>query len=131
MNPRKILYWLVWLIAASTLVSGVVQMVYPSFVLGLVAAARTPSTNHFFGIVGMFMALFGGMLLHALYAPVKQPVAIFWATLQKFGASTAVAIGVERNVFGRIALAIAAFDFVSGILVGWYWMGTKTGKELD
>ena len=125
MNAPKVLYWLVWIIAVSTLISGVVQMAAPSFVLGLVSGEITASTAHFFGIVGMFMALFGGMLLHALYAPARQSVAIFWTMWQKFGASIAVTIGVERHLFGKMALAIAAFDFASGILVGWYWMHAK------
>ncbi|HWX56069.1 MAG TPA: patatin [Verrucomicrobiae bacterium] len=131
MNPPKVLYWLVWIIAVSTLISGLVQMIDPAFVLRLVRAETTSTTKHFFAIVGMFMTLFGGMLLHALYAPAQQSVAVFWAGLQKFGASIAVALGVERNLFAVVALGIAAFDFASGILVLWYWAKTRAGRNLN
>ena len=55
MKPSKILYWLIWLISLATLISGVVQMLNPAFVLGLVSAEITPTTKHLFAIVGMFM----------------------------------------------------------------------------
>jgi len=126
MNPRGILYWLVWLIAAATLVSGLVQMVTPGFVLGLVAGEKDPTSEHFFGIIGMFMLLFGGMLLHALRDPSRQTVAILWCGLQKFGASAAVALGVERHLFSILALGIAGFDFLSGILVLLYWRKARS-----
>jgi hypothetical protein len=115
------LRWLVWIIAAATLVSGAVQMFVPSFVLGLVSGAKTPTTEHFFGIIGMFMLIFGAMLLHALRTPSTQRVAILWSAVQKFGASAAVAIGVERHLFSTLAAGIASFDFISGILVITYW----------
>jgi hypothetical protein len=126
MTPRTALQWLIWIIAAATLVSGVVQMFDPGFVLGLVSARKTSVTEHFFGIIGMFMAIFGGMLLHALRSPSRQTVAILWSALQKFGASAAVAIGVERHLFSALALGIASFDFISGILVISYWAKVRS-----
>ena len=131
MSPRGLLYWIVWIIAAATLISGLVQIVAPGFVLDLVAGQRTPTTQHFFGIIGMFMALFGAMLLHALRDPSRQTVAIFWSAVQKFGASAAVAIGVERHLFSLLALGIASFDFVSGILVISYWAKVRSSGNRD
>ena len=77
------------------------------------------------------MALFGAMLLHALRDPSRQTVAILWSALQKFGASAAVAIGVERHLFSVLALGIASFDFVSGILVISYWNKVRSRGNGD
>jgi hypothetical protein len=112
---------LIQLISALTIVSGCVQLVAPGFVLSLVGGVRSAATEHFFSIVGMFMALFGGMLLQAMFHPSEQRLAIFWAGLQKFGASAMVAVGVTRHVFSPMALAIAAFDGLSGCIILWFW----------
>ena len=104
-------------ISGLTVVSGVVQALAPAFVLGMVGSATGPEARHFFGIVGMFMVLFGGMLFQALitYDPSRLPV--MWAGLQKFGASVAVGLGVAHAIFSPIALGIAGFDFLSGVLI--------------
>jgi hypothetical protein len=129
MTSPGVLYWLIWGIAAATLVSGGVQVFDPGFVLGLVSGETSPATEHFFGIIGMFMVLFGGMLLHAMRNPSGQTVAIFWCALQKFGASAAVALGVERHLFSALALGVASFDFISGILVISYWVKIRSNKN--
>jgi len=120
MKQRKWLWWVLTIIAVSTLISGVVQLAAPGFVLRVVSAESTPVTRHFFGIVGMFMALFGGLLAQALLAAAPAPVVLLWAGLQKIGASMAVVLGVIRGIFGAAALAIAAFDLVSGVLLFFY-----------
>ena len=93
----------------------------PSLVLRVVGAGTPAEAAHFFGIVGMFMVLFGGLLWQALRAPAPMPVPVFWAALQKVGASAAVALGVSRGLFGAVALLVASFDLASGILALWYW----------
>ncbi|MEX0789565.1 MAG: patatin [Actinomycetota bacterium] len=107
-------------IAAITMVSGAAQLVLPGFVLDLLAAESTPTTRHFFAIVGMFMFLFGGMLLHGLRVSPRPDVILLWASLQKFGAAAAVGIGVGRGVFSALALLVAGFDLLSGALIFWY-----------
>ena len=121
MRPRGWLYWLVVAIAMTTLVSGVGQLIAPRVVLAFVAAQRTPTSAHFFAIVGMFMALFGCLLLHGLVSSVPNRVAILWAGLQKFGAVAAVGLGVQHGIFSSLALVIAAFDLFSGVAVILYW----------
>jgi predicted patatin/cPLA2 family phospholipase len=119
MNPR-LLRWLRWLlasIAAATVVSGAVQLIVPGFVLGFLDAESSPASRHFFGIVGMFMVLFGGLLLHALARPKENPAAFFWAGLQKLGACAAVSLGVARGLFSPLALGVAGFDLLSGLLI--------------
>jgi hypothetical protein len=114
---QKKLYWLLVIISVATLISGIVQLLAPQFILRLISAEVTGTTEQCFGIVGMFMALFGGMLLEVLIS--KQPVkpVYLWAGLQKIGASAAVSIGVLRHLFSPLALGIASFDLLSGILI--------------
>lgn len=117
MNVQKLLYWLLVLISLTTLVSGLVQIFAPGFILGLISAEITPATRQCFGTVGMFMALFGGMLLHVLLTRQMLSPVFLWAGLQKIGAFVAVGIGVLAHVFGPMALAVAFFDLLSGVLV--------------
>ncbi|HQX83754.1 MAG TPA: hypothetical protein PKW63_18460, partial [Vicinamibacterales bacterium] len=89
------------------------------------AVETNPASLHFFAIVGMFMVLFGGLLLNAMYSTRPQPVALFWAGLQKFGASAAVGIGVMNGVFSPLAWLVAGFDLLSAALILAYWRAVK------
>lgn len=110
----KIIAWL-------TVISGLVQVLVPDFVLGMIGGEITASTLHFFGIIGIFMVFFGGLLLHALSGSKKRPVAVFWCGMQKFGAAVAVGLAVGRGLLSWMALGIAAFDLFSGILIFAHW----------
>jgi hypothetical protein len=121
MKKKDWLYWLLVLIAASTFLTGAVQAIAPEFILRLLSAETTTTSQHFFAIVGMFMVLFGGATLHALLSLKHHPVVILWSSFQKFGASVAVALGVQRGVFASLALIVAIVDFLSGVLALWYW----------
>lgn len=108
---------LVVLIAFITLISGLVQMVAPAFMLDFIGKeVPTASSAHFFGIVGMFMALFGGMVLHAVYSSVTNKQVVLWSAFQKFGAFIAVSIGVFNGLFSILAMSVAIFDLFSGII---------------
>ena len=128
MSARGWLYWSLVVIGAMTMVTGVVQAIAPGFILERLSAEATAASLYFFAIVGMFMVLFGGLLLHALFSTAPQHVALLWAGLQKFGASAAVALGVMNGVFSRLALLVALFDFVSGVLVISYWLSVKSPR---
>ena len=121
MNDHPTLRRLLLLIALVTVISGLVQAAAPGRMLAMLAAESTPASRHFFGIVGMFMVLFGGMLWHGLVSDPPQPVPVFWAGLQKFGASAAVGLGVSHAIFSPLALGVAGFDLCSGILILIYW----------
>ena len=60
-------------------------------------------------------------LLQALFAKTPQPIAVFWCGLQKFGAAVAVTLGIMRGVFSWLALGVAGFDLLSGVLILIYW----------
>jgi len=125
MKSKNRLYWALFGISVITIVSGLGQLVMPGFVLGLIGGESTNTTDHFFAIVGMFMFLFGGALLHALMSAVNHPVVVFWSGLQKFGAAMAVGLGVLNHVFSPLALLVAGFDLLSGVLIIAYWIKTK------
>jgi len=120
---------LVKIIAALTFVSGLVQMIDPSFVLKMVGAKIDPTSDHFFAIVGMFMALFGGLMWQVSSDPAVGPKPIFWCALQKVGAATAVPLGVVKGIFSAMALGVAAFDFVSAILLFIYWNNIRKSNQ--
>jgi hypothetical protein len=108
-------------IAAITIASGLTQIVAPGFVLDRLSVDNTEATRQLFATVGMFMVLFGGMLIHALLDRAEHPIVVFWAALQKLGASAAVGIGVARGVVSGVALLVAGFDLLSGALGLAFW----------
>jgi hypothetical protein len=114
------LWWLLAVIAVLTIVSGLVQLFAPGFVLGIISGEATAASSHFFGIVGMFMALFGGMTLHALLSAVENRIIFVWAGLQKAGASIAVGLGVLHGIFSWVALLVAGFDFATAVVFAIY-----------
>ena len=109
-------------ISALTVVSGLGQLVLPGTVLDLLGAESTPTSRHFFAIVGMFMAVVGGVLLHALLVEPTPPYVVLWGALQKLGAFVAVSVGVVRDLFGSIALVVALFDLLTAVLAGALWL---------
>ena len=121
MKKKDRLFVLLLLIAAATALTGAVQIIAPSFILRLLAAEVTITSQHFFAIVGMFMVLFSGATLHALLSSKHHPVVILWSSFQKFGAAGAVALGVQRGVFSSLAIIVAVSDLLSGLLAFWYW----------
>lgn len=119
------LYRVLLLISALTVGSGLAQFVRPDLILRVIGGETTPASVHFFGIVGMFMVLFGGMLLQALLTAGENSVAVLWAGLQKFGAAAAVGLGVAKGIFSPLALGVAGFDLLSGILIFAYRKRTR------
>lgn len=117
---KKNLRLIVIAISAITIVSGLTQVFMPATVLKIIGADITDSTNHLFGIVGMFMALFGGMLIHTIYSVHTSKVVVLWCALQKLGAFVAVSLGVMNGLFSWMALSVAVFDLFSGLLFLYY-----------
>lgn len=112
---------LVGLIGGTTVVAGLVQALAPGFVLDILGAESTATTRHFFAIVGMFMAVVGGAVVHAVLADGDHPIVILWGGIQKVGAVVGVLAGVFADVFTPLALAVVAFDAVSAAITFWYW----------
>jgi hypothetical protein len=108
-------------ISAITVLSGLGQLVAPGLVLDLLGAESTPTTRHFFAIVGMFMAVVGAVTLQALLADLTPPYVVLWCAVQKFGAFVAVSVGVVRDLFDSIALLVALFDLLTAVLAAALW----------
>ncbi len=121
---------LVLIIAVFTGVSGILQMLMPSLVLKAVGADITTSTTHFFAIIGMFMALFSGLMIHVVYSEKPNPDAVLWCALQKLGAFVAVGLGIMNEVFSLLAIGIALFDLFSGLLFFYYYKTILEAHEV-
>lgn len=119
---KKIIQILIVLISLATLLSGAVQMIAPGFVLKIVGAESTLTTRHFFAIVGMFMCLFGALMLWTVYQAKPATGTVMICALQKLGASAAVALGIGGGVFQMPAAGVALFDGISGILFIYYFL---------
>lgn len=117
---KKNLTLLVVTISVITIISGLSQVVMPDMVLHIIGADVSPISGHLFGIVGMFMALFGSLMLHTVYSATTSSVAVFWCAMQKLGAFVAVGIGVLNGLFSWMASGVAIFDLFSGLLFLYY-----------
>ena len=110
---------IITLIAILTIVSGTVQMIWPGFVLKMIGGSLELANQHSFGIVGMFMILFGALTLHGLIT--HSSPALLWASIQKLGAFIAVALAVHEQLFSTLAMAVALFDLLSFFLMIVFW----------
>lgn len=126
---RKILLIVIVLISVASAISGAIQMLWPSFVLGLVGGEATATTLHFFRIIGMFMLLFGALMLTTVYAAVPSRATVLWCALQKLGASAAVIWGVTAGIFQLQAAAIAGFDGISGLIFLYFMYTLRTHES--
>ncbi len=123
---QKFIRLIILLISISTLLSGAMQVIVPAFVLNFVGAEIDTTTKQLFATIGMFMFLFGGIMIHALYNEENNRVVVIWSGLQKLGASVAVFIGIFKGVFIPIAAGVALFDLLSGLLFFYYLNSLKS-----
>ena len=99
-------------IGAVTAITGTLQVAVPATTLGPLQADDSPTARHFFGTVGMFMACTGGVLV----ARPRDPAVVAMTAVQKLGAAAAVGLGVRRGLLSPLALAVSAFDALTGLL---------------
>lgn len=125
---KRLLFKILIFIAVITMASGLGQIIAAPVILNFIGAERDRTSSHFFAIIGMFMLLFGGLLFQSLKSREINPVPVFWCGMQKFGAAVAVGLGVYNTVFSRLALGVAVFDLLSGILILMYWKKLKGGS---
>ncbi|MFP2900019.1 patatin-like phospholipase family protein, partial [Corallococcus sp. 4LFB] len=122
-----------WALAAIgwiTLVTGAAQLLLPGVELRILRADASATPSHFFRIVGMFMVLFGGLLLHGLHEPRANPAAFLWTGLQKVGACVMVALGVGRDLLSPLALGVVAFDALSAVLVLAFYASLRQREQI-
>ncbi|NNH06819.1 hypothetical protein HLB10_06880 [Cellulomonas fimi] len=111
-----------------TVASGAAQVLAPGFVLSLLGATDDATTRQLFATVGMFMVVVGGLLLTTLSRPRHDPDVVLWAAVQKAGAAVAVTVGVARGVLDPLALAVAAFDLVTALLLALHLRGLRGAR---
>jgi hypothetical protein len=114
-GPAGVLPCVLRAIAGITVATGALTAVRPGLVLGELSPGPTPMDQQLFGTIGMFMVVSGGTLHRALAAPHPERGVLIWSAVQKLGASAAMGIGVRRGLYERRALAVAGFDFASGL----------------
>jgi hypothetical protein len=90
-------------------------------VLDILSAPTTTSDRLFFAIIGMFMAVVGGMLTQTLLRPPPSELVVGWSLVQKLGASGAMALAVAIGVFSYYGIILSGFDFCSSLLLVAYW----------
>ena len=115
------LHRLLLAIAAGTFLSGLVLIAVPGVVLDVLGAPTRTSDKLFFAIIGMFMAVVGGLLTHTLLRPPPNVLVVGWSALQKLGASIAMSFAVVLDVFSLAGLGLVVFDFLTALLAGAYW----------
>ena len=99
-------------IGIATVATGASQAAAPAISLSLLRGDDTPTARHFFGTVGMFMVCTGGL---AVARPDDRAVTLMTA-VQKAGAAAAVGLAVKRGLLSPLALGVAGFDALSGLL---------------
>ena len=104
-------------IGALTAGTGALQAAVPQATLGPLKAEDSPTVRHFFGTVGMFMACTGGVLV----ARSEDRAVVLMTAAQKLGAAAAIGLGVRRGLLSPLALGVAGFDAVSGLIALDYW----------
>jgi hypothetical protein len=108
-------------VGALTAFFGLLVLAFPITMLHLLDAGPTDPAPYIFGIVGLFMLLFGGLLVDAARRPEPPPVALFWCFLQKVAATVAMLAGFITDVYGWLALLVAVFDGASALIVYGLW----------
>ncbi|MEO5893708.1 MAG: hypothetical protein ABIQ31_25865 [Ferruginibacter sp.] len=124
---RKYARLMILIISLLTMGAGLIQTIKPVFILAIVKGDSAPAPAHFFAIIGMFMFLFGGLMIQSLYSAYPGKTVVLWCGLQKAGASIAVFIGIWKGLFSATAGLIAGFDLLSAIIFFIY----LTNKDLD
>lgn len=99
-------------IGVMTAATGATQVLAPGVALRLLGGDDTAGARHFLGTVGMFMVCTGSVVA----ARPRDAAVLLMTAGQKAGAAVAVSLGVRRKVLSPLALGVAGFDALSGLL---------------
>jgi hypothetical protein len=109
------------IIAAITVLSGLLLLVASDWTLHLIATDQTALTAHFFATIGMFMVITGALFLQTLLTRSREPAIPFWIGMQKAASAVLMAWAVLRGLLFPLAWLVAAFDAVTAVLVFVFW----------
>jgi hypothetical protein len=101
------------LIGGTTALSGASLIAAPRTALRGMGAADPDPAPLLYRVVGMFMAVSGGLLADG----TTNPLALRWSLAQKTGAVLGVGLGVATGQYRPRALGVAAFDAASAVLL--------------
>lgn len=108
---------LVSFIASLTLATGLAQLLLPAQMLEQMGTrVSSPLERQQLSTIGLFMALFGTALLHALRRPHVLPVLLFWSALQKAGFALLLSVGLLRDIYAPAILPIVVFDLAAALI---------------
>jgi hypothetical protein len=109
------------IIAVSTVLTGLLLLLAPDWLLHFIAHDHTPLAAHFFATVGMFMVITGALFLQSLLARSREPAISFWIGVQKAAGAALVAWAVLRGLLIPLAYLVAGFDAITAVLVLILW----------
>ena len=109
------------IIAVSTVLTGLLLLIAPDWLLGIIAHDQTALAAHFFATVGMFMVITGAMFLQTLLARSREPAVPFWIGVQKAAGAALVAWAVVRGLLIPLSYLVAAFDAATALLAFAFW----------
>ena len=101
------------LIGGTTAASGAALMAAPRTALRAMGAEAIDPAPLLYRVVGMFMAVSGGLLVDG----ATDTRALRWSLAQKTGAALGVGLGVASGQYRPRALAVAAFDAAGAVLL--------------
>ena len=109
------------IIAVSTVLTGLLLLIAPDWLLGIIAHDQTALAAHFFATVGMFMVITGAMFLQTLLARSREPAVPLWIGIQKAAGAALVAWAVVRGLLIPLSYLVAAYDAVTALLAFAFW----------
>ncbi len=121
----KLLPIAVVVVSIFTLATGLGQLILPEMMLENVGVTITGSLPGYFSVIGLYMALFAALILHAVYDARPNPIPLLWGAVQKAGVAIAIFIGVVVGEFSISAVGIAGFDSFCAVIYILYWKKQK------
>lgn len=121
----KLLSVTVVVVSIFTLATGLGQLILPEMMLENVGVTVVGSVPGYFSVIGMYMALFAALILHAVYDARPNPIPVLWGAIQKIGVAIAIFVGVVVGEFSLPAVGIAGFDSFCALVYILYWKKQK------
>ena len=108
-------------IAAITMLSGLLLLVAPDWMLQLIATDQAALTAHFFATIKMFIVITGALFLQSLLTHSNEPAIPFWIGVQKAASAVLMAWAILRGLLFPLAYLVAGFDAISAMFIFLFW----------
>lgn len=120
-RPRNWKEWIVVAIAAITILTALGQIAAPETALNFMGVTPSAETVFLFRLTSLFTGLFGGMLFQSRLSGRDETTILLWVSLQKILGSIGLALGALNGTLSTQVLVVAAYDFIAGLFLAWYW----------